>query len=234
MHIFRTYVTGAHGPQLWMRRRGGDGWAYQGFNYPKSVWGGQLKAQMRRLEGDARAKKYKDMGGTNTPEAPPLAAAVGRRPARAATTTAMQGTVERGERRRPDGMLTSLVTGSTGAQEIRSHYIIDCTGLEADIAEHRVLADLLRHSGAGRNPLGRLEVERHFEVKGTRERRRRALRLRRDHAGRLLPWRGHVPRAAGGGAGDRRRPGPARFRPQDRPVPLDHASGSNGPSTGTG
>jgi hypothetical protein len=67
----------------------------------------------------------------------------------------------------PDGMLVSLVTGRSGAEEVRSHYIIDCTGLEADITEHRVLADLLGHTGAGRNPLGRLEVERHFEVKGT-------------------------------------------------------------------
>ena len=52
---FRTYVTGAHGPNIFMRRRGGDGWAYQGFNYPKSVWGGQLKARMRSLEGEERA-----------------------------------------------------------------------------------------------------------------------------------------------------------------------------------
>ena len=35
-----------------MRRKGGNGWAYQGFNYPKSVWGGQLKAKMRKLEGE--------------------------------------------------------------------------------------------------------------------------------------------------------------------------------------
>ncbi len=33
-HLFRTYVSGSHGPNIWMRRRGGDGWAYQGFNYP--------------------------------------------------------------------------------------------------------------------------------------------------------------------------------------------------------
>ena len=46
--------------------------------------------------------------------------------------------------------------------------VIDCTGLEADIREHRVLADLLDHGGAGRNPLGRLDVERSFEVRGTR------------------------------------------------------------------
>ena len=50
--------TGAHGPNLWMRRRGGDGWAYQGFNYPKSVWGGQLKARVRKLEGQERADLY--------------------------------------------------------------------------------------------------------------------------------------------------------------------------------
>ena len=37
-----------------------------------------------------------------------------------------------------------------------------------DIREHRVLADLLDHSGAGRNPLRRLDVERTFEVRGTR------------------------------------------------------------------
>ena len=32
------------------------------------------------------------------------------------------------------------------AREFRADFIIDCTGLEADIAEHRLLADLLEHS----------------------------------------------------------------------------------------
>ena len=68
VHLFRTFVTGAHGPHLWARRKGGDGFAYQGFNYPKSVWGGQLKARMRRLDGDDRARQYAEMGGTNTPK----------------------------------------------------------------------------------------------------------------------------------------------------------------------
>jgi hypothetical protein len=51
--------------------------------------------------------------------------------------------------------------------EVAADFVIDCTGLEADIAEHRVLADLLAHSGAGRNPLGRLDVERSFELRGS-------------------------------------------------------------------
>jgi uncharacterized NAD(P)/FAD-binding protein YdhS len=59
-------------------------------------------------------------------------------------------------------------TGQNLVLEVPAHFVIDCTGLEADLAEHRVLADLLGHSGAGRNPSGRLDVERDFEVRGTR------------------------------------------------------------------
>ena len=69
-------------------------------------------------------------------------------------------------------VVTHVHSPKEGAQspvtEITSSYVIDCTGLEADISEHRVLADLLEHSGAGRNVLDRLDVERTFEVRGTR------------------------------------------------------------------
>lgn len=164
-HLFRTYVTGAHGPHLWARRRGGDGFAYQGFNYPKSVWGGQLKARMRRLEGPERAAAYKGMGGTNTPKRRRWQQQM-REGRTAGWYRAAQGTVEK-VWPDTDGRLVSVVAGEQGFREIRADYVIDCTGLEADIAEHRVLADLLEHGGAGRNPLGRLDVERHFEVRGT-------------------------------------------------------------------
>jgi len=65
-----------------------------------------------------------------------------------------------------DDMVVSRVITETGTIDVAADFVIDCTGLEADIAEHRVLADLLEHSGAGRNPLGRLDVERNFEVRG--------------------------------------------------------------------
>ncbi|MER5422049.1 hypothetical protein [Streptosporangium roseum] len=166
VHIFRTFVTGSHGPHVWARRKGGDGWAYQGFNYPKSVWGGQLKAQMRRLEGAERAAKYKEMGGTNTPYRRRWQEQM-RAGRSGGYYHPVQGTVDRVERG-PDGRLVSYVRSSDGiVREPVADYIIDCTGLEADIAEHRIYEDLLRHSGAYRNPVGRLEVERHFEVKGT-------------------------------------------------------------------
>jgi hypothetical protein len=69
----------------------------------------------------------------------------------------------------PGGAIVTEIrqrNGGTGA--IEADFIIDCTGLEADIREHRVWADLLDHTGVGRNPLGRVDVEISFEVRNTR------------------------------------------------------------------
>src|SRR5262249_21043822 len=64
-HLFRTYVDGPRGP-LWFRRPGGDGFAYQPFNYPKAAWGGQLRQRMLELSGEERARLTERMGGTTT------------------------------------------------------------------------------------------------------------------------------------------------------------------------
>ncbi|WP_018502048.1 FAD/NAD(P)-binding protein [Parafrankia discariae] len=166
VHLFRTYVRGSHGPSVFMRRRGGDGWAYQGFNYPKSVWGGQLKARMRTLEGDERRALYDTIGGTNTPRRRRWQAQLARGRHEGWYVTRV-GEVQR-LTPGPDGTVVTRVRTADGMLEVPAAYVIDATGLVADIREHRVLADLLDHSGAGHNPLGRLDVERTFEVRGTR------------------------------------------------------------------
>src|SRR5580658_4309053 len=166
IHLFRTYIRTSHGPNAWMRRKGGNGFAYQGFNYPKSVWGGQLKAKMRRLEGEQRATEYKLMGGTNTPWRRRWQQQMNQGRAQG-WYRVMAGTVEQ-MKVRDDGMVISMVKTSQGPSEIAADFVIDCTGLEADVSEHRVLADLLEHSSAGRNPKKRLDVERTFELRGTR------------------------------------------------------------------
>lgn len=166
VHLFRTYVRGSHGPSVFMRRRGGDGWAYQGFNYPKSVWGGQLKARMRMLEGDERKALYDTIGGTNTPRRRRWQAQLARGRHEGWYVTRV-GEVER-LTPGTDGTVVTRVRTADGMLEVPAAYVIDATGLVADIREHRVLADLLDHSGAGHNPLGRLDVERTFEVRGTR------------------------------------------------------------------
>jgi hypothetical protein len=106
------------------------------------------------------------MGGTNTPKRRHWQEQM--RAGRAGGYYhAVQGEVDRVELT-PDGRMISHVRSADGTiREPVADYIIDCTGLEADIAEHRIFDDLLKFSGAYRNPVGRLEVERHFEVKGT-------------------------------------------------------------------
>ncbi|SDU35667.1 FAD/NAD(P)-binding protein [Amycolatopsis keratiniphila] len=163
VHVLRTYVAGKHGKHAWARRRGQDGFAYQGFNYPKSVWGGQLKAEMRRLDADARSEVYREIGGTTT--------AWRREWQRQMRLARSQGwyRVLNGtfEDLKPDGDgLEARLRVADGGLSIRADFVIDCTGLNADVTEHQVLGDLLQRGGARMNGLGRLDVDRAFAVRG--------------------------------------------------------------------
>ncbi|HEY0641666.1 MAG TPA: hypothetical protein VGD67_28905 [Pseudonocardiaceae bacterium] len=164
VHVFRTFYEGKHGPNQWWRRRGKHGFAYQGFNYPKSAWGGQLWSAMRRTEGDQRIKLYDLIGGTTTAwrrhwqEGLELA----RREGWYRTQSGQMAGL------RLDGdQVVARVNVPNGSLDIAADYVIDCTGLDGDVAEHRILGDLLEHGGAGRNPMGRLDVERTFELRGS-------------------------------------------------------------------
>jgi hypothetical protein len=157
-----------------MRRPGGHGWAHQGFNYPKSAWGGQLKARMRRLEGEKRAELYKLIGGTQTPIRRNWQEQL-KRGRKEGWYQAVSGEAQlvRAHGTRLSMLLQARPVSegfalANAPMEIGCDFVVDCTGLEADIAEHRVIGDLLGHSGAGRNPVNRLDVERSFEVRGTR------------------------------------------------------------------
>ncbi len=167
IHLFRNYVAGPQGDKATFRRPGKNGFAYQAFNFPKSAWGGQQRYELEALEGEARAKFIDKMGGTNT-----------------APRKSWQEQIERGLREgfyeqavgsvdsvepSPDGdtIRTVIRTSSGDAHNIDAQFIIDGTGLLARLEEHRLMADLLDHGGAAKNPKGRLDVEQNFEVRGT-------------------------------------------------------------------
>jgi len=67
LHLFRTYYSGRHNKWGLAKRRGAYGFAFQGFNAPKSAWGGQHIDQMLKLEGTARKDLYELTGGAHTP-----------------------------------------------------------------------------------------------------------------------------------------------------------------------
>lgn len=165
VHLFRTYVTGSHGPGPFMRRKGGDGWAYQAFTMPKSAFGGQLKARYNRAGPEGRARMAALVAGTTTPKLARWQEQM-RRARQGSWYHPVQAEVERIDRA-PDGRLvTRTRSAASAAMQYVSDFIIDCTGLEADMPEHRVLDDLLRHGGARPNKAGRLQVGPHFEVLG--------------------------------------------------------------------
>jgi hypothetical protein len=165
VHLFRTYVGGAHGPSIFMRRKGGDGFAYQGFNWPKSAWGGQMKQKMEEIEGEDRLELLRLTGGTNTPKRKLWQQQLKRCRANGAyrAYVGQVSEVVPG----PDRTIITRVNAKDGTKiELAADYIIDATGLEGDVRQSRVLADLLDHGGAGLNPYGRLDVERTFELRG--------------------------------------------------------------------
>jgi hypothetical protein len=168
LHLFRTYVEGPERKAgNFGRRRGGHGWAYQGFNWPKSAWGGQWKQKFERAEGEERKKLYQELGGAHTPYRRLWQDQMKKSRAEG-WYSAMQGEVVKVERG-PSGEVISTVKTKNGSMsEVRADYVIDATGLEGDMSEHRLFADLLKFGGIGRNPLGRLDVERNFEVRGAR------------------------------------------------------------------
>jgi hypothetical protein len=169
LHLFRTFTDGTQdrGGKFY-RRKGGDGWSYQGFNWPKGAWGGQLKDSFDSLEGDERKALYQKLGGTHTPKRKLWQVQMAKARAEGWYNTA-QGEVKEVVKDPGTGRVITRISSKNGANsEIQADFVIDATGLEADISEHRLLEDLLKYSGAGRNPMGRLDVERYFEVRGTR------------------------------------------------------------------
>lgn len=168
LHLFRNYVSSAQGEKLTFRRRGYDGFAYQGFNYPKGCWGGQQRQKLASLEGEERVRFLDSMGGTTTAR-------------RKEWRDQLRRGLKEGFYRQEVGEVESVAPSADGAtvittislddgsrRELAAEFIVDATGLEGNLEDHRLLADLVQHTPAGRNPKGRLDCERSFEVRGTR------------------------------------------------------------------
>ena len=167
LHLFRNYPDRPEGDSVFFRRPARNGWAYQGFNFPKAAWGGQLRDRLAGLDGPGRAALISQMGGTNTPQRRDWIEQLDRG-AREGFYRQYIGEVA--DVRPADGQsITTTIRGQAdGTSDLTANFIIDATGLESDISEHRVLADLLDHGGAQRNAYGRLEVNPSFEIVGTR------------------------------------------------------------------
>lgn len=167
IHLFRSYPSGHQGDKATFRRPVKKGWAYQGFNFPKASWGGQLRDQLESLEGDERRQFIDAIGGTNTAPRKDWRDQLDRGEAEGFYLQA-RGVVHSVMPAPDSRKIRTVITGPNGlpSTQYDADFIIDATGLEANIEEHRVINDLLTHVGAQKNVKGRLDVERDFQVRG--------------------------------------------------------------------
>ena len=158
-HLFRTYVDGPRGPRRF-RRPGGDGWAFQAFNFPKAAGAGQLRQPLLTMDGPGRADFITSMSGATTARRRGwqrqlrAARAAGRYQSVNAQVTAIAKDAGR------------LRIGTDDAAELNADFLIDCTGLRLAPEENPLLSSLLSAVGAGLNSLGGLDTGPHFEVRG--------------------------------------------------------------------
>jgi hypothetical protein len=168
VHLFRNYPTGPQGKKATFRRHASKGWVYQGFNFPKAAWGGQMRDHLESLEGKDRRDFIDAIGGTNTAPRKDWREQLDRGEAEGFYLQG-RGQVQSVVPSPDSRQIRTVVGGGNGVPTTQydADFIIDATGLEANIEEHRVVMDLLRHGGAGKNVKGRLDVARDFRVRGT-------------------------------------------------------------------
>lgn len=170
LHLFRTYRTQPKQDRRWGlgKQRVKDGWAFQGFNVTKAAWGGQHRKKLLTLEG-AERQEFLDYvgGGAHTPRRRDWREQLERGKAEGFYRQHV-GVVEDVQPDEDgDAVVTKVRDRDGNITEITADFVIDCTGLVGSARDHRVLADLLDHTGARENASGRLACDHNFEVTGT-------------------------------------------------------------------
>lgn len=144
-------------------------WEFQPFNWPKGTWSGTLREQLERTKGPQRDELLTLWGGTTTSS---------RNDWRQIIATGRKegwydiqfGAVERVE---PDSKSKQVITvirnnNIDREQRLAADFIIDATGLDAQLDSNPLLADLMQMYNLPRNPKGRFETTNEFEIEQMR------------------------------------------------------------------
>lgn len=140
---------------------------FQPFNWPKACWGGELRYQLEAADSQNRQRLLADWGGTTTAD---------RRDWREIVDHGMTqgwyviqfGEVERVEPEN-QGVVTHIKNKNyQGTMRLEANFIIDATGLDADVTASPLLNDLITHYNLPLNQMSRLAVSNNFEVEAMR------------------------------------------------------------------
>ncbi len=176
LHIMRSRIVEGRKFDLAQRHAEHD-IEYQPFNWPKSCWGGSLRVLLEQADPARRAELMQMWGGTTTADRADWDAMIteGKKDG---WYRPFFGEVEGIELK--DGRIETKLESSQGFKEevrLDADYIVDCTGLVADLEANPVLRDIIstykleRNNISGRSPeqrLSGLKVTNDFEVEGMR------------------------------------------------------------------
>jgi hypothetical protein len=142
----------------------------QPFNWPKAAWGGELRKQLEQADDQERKRLLDVWGGTTTADRQDWKQLIaqGRREG---WYQLQFGHVHKVELDPHSKKLVTCIEDKgavRGEVRLSADFIIDATGLIADLDANPLVNDLLNCYHLARNPLGRLKVNNDFEVEGMR------------------------------------------------------------------
>ncbi|WP_017328119.1 FHA domain-containing protein [Synechococcus sp. PCC 7336] len=155
----------------WAQRSVAHHFEFQPFNWPKACWGGDLRDVLEQTDERTRDDLIKVWGGTTTAdrrdwrELTERSLSQGWYSIRFATVTAVQPN--------PAGGTMTRVKEEAGEREIEADFIIDATGLDAEVKFNPMLADLVDRYQLPLNPRKRIAVANDFEITPLRQARGR-------------------------------------------------------------
>ena len=164
LHLMRSpKPTGSHYERA--RRLTEHHFEHQPYNFPKACFGGDLRAFLAKLSEEERKEMIAVWGGTTTAK-------------RHDWQTIIEAGLNEGwyqirfgrvdqVKRDKNGKLLAVIQGQTLPQEesrLQADFIIDATGLDADLENNPLLRDLLSTYEIKKNTLERLRVSDSFEL----------------------------------------------------------------------
>ncbi|MGK7909548.1 MAG: FHA domain-containing protein [Synechococcus sp.] len=170
LHLMRSPKTQGNRFKL-AKRTVSNHFEFQPFNWPKACWGGDLREVLEKASDSQRDELIKVWGGTTTADRTDWRDIVNRS-LKEGWYSIRFGTVTQ-VRPNPNGGTLTTVTEDIGEREVQADFIVDATGLDAEVKYNPMLEDLVQHYQLPLNPRKRLGVNKQFEVQPMRQRQGR-------------------------------------------------------------
>jgi pSer/pThr/pTyr-binding forkhead associated (FHA) protein len=143
-------------------RRTHHHWQLQPFNWPKAALGGDLRLILERATPEERQALFATWGGSTTSDRHDWQEIVARG-LREGWYSHYFGNIEAMKANGRNRLILHLQTRTP--QRLVADFMIDCTGLNAELCAHPLLADMSQRYQLPKNSSGRLLVTPDFEVK---------------------------------------------------------------------